>query len=156
MSVSPVGGPTDWSAVASVNQQNNGARMQSVVSSVSKLFGMSTDDLKSQLASGQSLSQIAVTKGVSQANLLSAIKTGLQTAASGTQQSGTTTSGLDAQATRIANRKHHHHHGGGAGAAAATSAATSTTGSALAVQSTDQTAQFSAAALFGQAPNQQL
>jgi lambda repressor-like predicted transcriptional regulator len=84
------------------------ARFQQAFAPVAQLFGESTDQLVSDLkSSGTSLSALAQTKGVSQTDLVNAIKQGLQ------QSSSSGASALsDTQATNIANRIANHRHGG--------------------------------------------
>src|SRR5262249_20260313 len=86
------------------------SRMKSAFAPVAQLFGETTDQLMSELQSGQtSLSDLAQQKGVSQNDLIDAIKRGLQSAsANGT--SALSDSQLTNLANRIANHKHGHHH----------------------------------------------
>lgn len=94
--------------------------MQQGLAPVAQLFGESTDQLMSELSSGKtSLSALASQKGISQTDLIDAIKQGLQqNAPSGQTPSD---SQLTNMANRIANHKHGggHHHGGGGGVSAA-------------------------------------
>ena len=92
-------------------------RMQQAVAPVAQLFGESASQLITELQSGKSsLSTLAQTKGVSQTDLVNAVKQGLQ---QGTSSGSVALS--DTQLTNIANRivnqvhggHHHHHHGGG-------------------------------------------
>jgi hypothetical protein len=84
---------------------------------VADLFHESSDQLMSELQSGKSLAELAQEKGVSQQDLLNAVKQGLTTNA----PAGTDPSKLDAIANQIINHVpgkggahgHHHHHGGG-------------------------------------------
>jgi hypothetical protein len=113
MSIGSIGGvngtsPTQQSSSA----QNN---WQSVLSSVSGTLGLSSSALQQQLQSGQSLSSIAKSQGVSQQTLLTSIQGALT-------QNGSPATGTQLQtiASNIANRTpgadgHHHHHGGGGG-----------------------------------------
>ena len=83
--------------------------MQQALAPVAQLFGESSDQLMSELQSGNtSLSALASSKGISQTDLVNAIKSGLQQAApnNGTALSNTQLTNL---ANRIANRKHGHH-----------------------------------------------
>ena len=108
-------------SIGSVNsawpsQQSSSAQSswQNVLSSVSGTLGLSTSALQQQVQSGQSLSSIAQSQGVSQQTLIGSIQNALT-------QNGSTASGpqLQQAATNIANRTpgagHHHHHGGGGG-----------------------------------------
>ena len=80
------------------------ARMQQAFAPVAQLFGESTDQLMSELQSGSTnLTDLAKTKGISQTDLVNAIKQGVtQTSLNDTQ--------LTNIATRIADHKHGHHH----------------------------------------------
>jgi hypothetical protein len=75
-------------------------RMEKVLDAVADKLGMKTSDLEADLQKGQSLTDIATSKGVSKDDLVSTIKNALGTDAT------------DALATRIADHKggHHHHH----------------------------------------------
>ncbi len=111
-------------SIGSVNnawpsQQSSSAESswQNVVSSVSGTLGLSSSALQQQLQSGQSLSSIAQSQGVSQQTLIGSIQNALTS-------NGSSASGPQLQqvATNIANRTpgaghagHHHHHGGGGG-----------------------------------------
>jgi hypothetical protein len=83
---------------------------------VAQLFNETPDQLMNDLrSSNSSLSQLAQAKGVSQDDLVAAIKQGLQSSSTGTSPLSDTQ--LTNIASRIANHKHgghHHHHGGGA------------------------------------------
>ena len=91
-------------------------RMQQALGPVAQLFGESAQQLEGDLQSGKtSLSALAQSKGVSQTDLVNAIKQGLQqSSANGGPQLS------DSQLTNIANGVanrvhggHHHHHAGG-------------------------------------------
>jgi len=92
-------------------------RLQQALGPVAQLFGENAQQLMSDLQSGKtSLSALAQSKGISQTDLLNAIKQGLQqsSANGGPQLSDTQLTNL---ASTIANRVHgHHHRGGGMGA----------------------------------------
>jgi hypothetical protein len=111
MSIGSIGGVNALTQQQSSSGQNP---WQNVLSSVSGTLGLSSSALKQQLQSGESLSSIAQTQGVSQQTLLGSIQTALT-------QNGSTASGSQLQqaVTNIANRTpgggHHHHHGGGGG-----------------------------------------
>jgi hypothetical protein len=105
-------------------------RMQQALGPVAQLFGESAQQLMSDLQSGKtSLSALAQSKGISQTDLLQAIKQGLQqsSASGGSQLSATQLTNL---ANTIANRVHgHHHHGGGmSGVSGASTSGTSGVG----------------------------
>jgi hypothetical protein len=116
--VSWSGGSRPWGGAGA--QQ----RMDAAVTASAQLLGMSKSDLQSSLSGGQSLSDIASAKGVSNATLVSTIQKAIsQVAPSG----GTPPSGD--MATRIAGRiagHHHHHKGAAAGASAVASSGAST------------------------------
>jgi hypothetical protein len=115
-----------------IDQQPWAARFQQGMAPVAQLFGESPDQLMSELNSGQtSLSALAQQKGISQTDLVNAIKSGLQQSApnGGANMSDSQLTNI---ANRIANHKHHghhHHHGGGAGAADAAGSTSAGTGS---------------------------
>ena len=122
-------------------------RMQQALAPVAQLFGETTDQLMSELQSGKtSLSALAQSKGVSQTDLVNAIKQGLSQNAS---SNGQTLS--DSQLTNIANRianqvhgaggHHHHHHGGGGGGLSAIASTSSTSDSSSTSSTTSQTSQ---------------
>jgi hypothetical protein len=140
--------PMTMSGASRVGGPGSADRMQGALSATANLFGMSTDQLVSAVQGGRSLSSLAASKGVSQSDLLNAIKQGIQNA---TPQgaSGPSASQLDTIASRIANhtggRVHHHHHGHGGQAASAVNGATSTSGS-TSTSSSDGTSGFSALA----------
>jgi len=103
-------------------------RMQQALAPVAQLFGESTDQLVAQLDSGHtSLSALAANSGITQTQLVDAIKQGLQQSSPNNGQSMSDTQ-LTNIANRIANHRHggHHHHGGGAAPAATASSTTST------------------------------
>ncbi len=129
MSINPIGitNPNQATAPNSIQTQ-----MQQAMAPVASLFGETADQLMQQLNSGStSLSQLASQKGISQTDLVNAIKQGLQQTASANGQSPSDTQ-LTNIANRIANHKHggHHHHGGGGGAAAVGSTPSTTDPSA--------------------------
>jgi lambda repressor-like predicted transcriptional regulator len=84
--------------------------------SVADLFGMSTDDLKSQLAGGKSLADIAQSKGVSRDTLVQTLEKSMQANAPANAPADFSQN-LDAIANRIVDHKgvggigggHHHH-----------------------------------------------
>jgi hypothetical protein len=115
MSIGSIGSVSSaWPSQQSSSAQSS---WQNVVSSVSGTLGLSSSALQQQLQSGQSLSSIAQSQGVSQQTLIGSIQNAVTwngSAASGPQ--------LQQVATNIANRTpgaghagHHHHHGGGGG-----------------------------------------
>jgi transposase-like protein len=103
-------------ATPSAAGQGPGAVWQQVLQSAGSVLGMSTSDLATALKSGQSLSEIAQQKGVSQSDLTGAVTQALNTAA---QNGATLPTDASSMAQQIVNQKggpsgHHHHHGGGA------------------------------------------
>jgi hypothetical protein len=116
-------------------QADNGvfqSRMQQAFAPVASLFGETSDQLMSELQSGKtSLSDLAKTKGISQDDLINAIKQGIsQTAGNGAPNLSDTQ--LTNIANRIANHKHgghHHHHRAESSTDASGSTQSSATGS---------------------------
>lgn len=104
-------------------------RLQDVTAAVAKELGMSTDDLDQALRSGQSLDEIAQSKGVSHDDLVSTISQSLQSTAGAGQS--TDPGQLVQLAERIAGAKGHHHHhhraDGDRGATATTATTTAAT-----------------------------
>jgi hypothetical protein len=102
----------------SLYTQNNAdtwkQRMDAALGPVASLFNENVDQLESDLKTGNtSLTALAQSKGISQDDLIGAIKQGLQQAATngGPQLSDTQLTNI---ATNIANRTHGahgHHHG---------------------------------------------
>jgi len=125
--INPIGGPNQNQALDPNSMQN---RMQQALAPVAQLFGESTQQLESDLNSGKtSLSALASQKGISQADLINAIKQGLQSSAPAGSQAPSDTQ-LTNIANRIANHKHgggHHHHGGGGGGVSSVDGTTSST-----------------------------
>jgi len=109
MNVNGVGGG------AAPSQADNGvfqSRMQQAFAPVASLFGETTDQLMQELQSGKtSLTDLAKAKGISQDDLINAIKQGISQT-SGNGAPNLTDTQLTNIATRIANHKHggHHHH----------------------------------------------
>ena len=111
MTISGISNATQIQPNAAAAQSNWQTRMQQMLAPVAQLFGMTTSQLEQSIQSGQSLSDIATSKGVSQPDLLNTIKAGLQQ----DQPSGAP-SLSDTQLTNLANgvaNRHHHHHGRG-------------------------------------------
>jgi len=81
MSISSIG-YTDISSLQGLPGMSGGGQipdqMKKAMDPVAKLLGMSTDDLASKLQSGTSLSDLASQKGVSNSDLVEAIKSGMQ------------------------------------------------------------------------------
>ena len=103
MNVSSIGNAGAFTGVAGAGAQDFRARMQQSMAPVAQLFGMSSDQLMSQVkASGGSLADYAASKGISNADLTAAIKQGLQSSApNGVQLS-------DSQLTNLAQRIENH------------------------------------------------
>lgn len=131
--VDAINGPS----AATVSTPNSmRTRLQDVTAAVAKELGMSTDDLTQALRSGQSMDQIAQSKGVSHDDLVATISQALQSSA--TTGQSTDPDQIKALAERIAGAKGHHHHhhhradGVDAGGAQATTTGTATSGDATA------------------------
>lgn len=77
--IDSVGGSSDLSVQAGGASAWK-SRFEKAMDPVAKLFGMSDDELESDLRSGQSLAQIASAKGVSSDDLTTAVTQGLQSA----------------------------------------------------------------------------
>jgi hypothetical protein len=95
------------SGTAGVGSNRQGER-DKVLSSAADLLKMSVDDLKSKLASGQSLDDIAKAQGVSHDDLVSNITKTLQ--ADGPAGANASADRLNAMAGRIAGHHRHGHH----------------------------------------------
>jgi len=106
VSIDSIGGAAAFQSVGGVAPPREG---RGPFQAVSSLLGMSADDIAAQVGQGKSLDDIASSKGVSHADLISAIQQGMP----GLQASGADGSAI---AERIAERKGlphpHHHHGG--------------------------------------------
>ena len=137
MTISGISNATQIQPNAAADQSNWQTRMQQMLAPVAQLFGMTTSQLEQSIQSGQSLSDIATSKGVSQTDLLNTIKAGLQQ----NQPSGAP-SLSDTQLTNLANgiasRHHHHHAGGAANTASQAATSTSTTSSTSALAAVEQ------------------
>ena len=108
MSINPISSQTDPSN--SINDDRFRARMEQALTPVAQLFNETPDQLMSELQSGHtSLADLAQSKGVSQDDLVAAVKQGLT---STTGASPLSDSQLTNIAHRIANHRHggHHHH----------------------------------------------
>jgi LysM domain-containing protein len=90
---------------------------QQMLQPVATLLGTTTQSLMSEIQSGQTLSSIASSQGISQSSLISAIEKGLQNAApQGSSQNAPSQTDLTTIAQNIANGTmpigaHHHHRG---------------------------------------------
>jgi len=131
MTVSAINDASLLDPTQNANAASWQTRMQQSMAPVAQLFGESPQQLMSDLQSGKtSLSALAQSKGISQTDLLDAIKQGLQqsSANGGPQLSDNQLTNL---ASTIANRvhgHHHHHHGGVSGISNATTSSTSGAG----------------------------
>jgi len=107
-----IGGIGSGQATAQVHGRGGGHGMRAKVeAAVADKLGLSVDDLRTQLKSGKSMTQVAAAQGVSKDDLVSAIATALQSSASSaTSASASASSGgsqavdATARATRIADR----------------------------------------------------
>ena len=74
MNVSSIGNTGAFSGVSGAGGQDFRARMQQSMAPVAQLFGMSSDQLMSEVkASGGSLADYAASKGISNADLTAAV-----------------------------------------------------------------------------------
>jgi hypothetical protein len=103
MNVSSIGSTGAFSGVSDAGAQDFRARMQQSMAPVAQLFGMSSEQLMSEVkTSGGSLADYAASKGISNADLTAAVKQGLQSSApNGVQLS-------DSQLTNLAQRIENH------------------------------------------------
>ncbi len=130
MTVGAIGNTSLLDPSQTVGASSWQTRMQQALGPVAQLFGESAQQLMSDLQSGKtSLSALAQSKGISQTDLVNAIKQGLQqsSANGGPQLSDTQLTNL---ANTIANRVHggHHHRGGAMNAVGGTSTAAAASG----------------------------
>jgi len=92
------------------------SRFAQALGPVASLLGESSDQLMQELQSGHtSLSALAQQKGISQTDLVNAIKQGLQSTSASNGAPALSDVQLTNIANRIANHRHgggHHHHGG--------------------------------------------
>ncbi len=101
---------------SAASAQKPGAVMQQVLTSAASEFGMSTSDLATALQAGQSLSDIAQQKGVSQSDLLATVTQALNTAsANGATLPGdtSTTAQQIVYHKGLGGHHHRHHHSQG-------------------------------------------
>ena len=128
MTISGIGGASQILGTNGVDPATWQTQMQQILGPVAQLFGESTQQLTGDLQSGKtSLSQLAESKGVSQTDLSSAIRQGLQqSSANGAAPLSDTqlTNLANGIANRVHGGHHHHHHGGGAATTSATTTAT--------------------------------
>ena len=103
-----IGGIGSSQATARVHGPGGGHAMRAKVeSAVADTLGLSVDDLRTQLRSGKSMTQVAAAQGVSKDDLVSAIATALRsssTSASSASSGGSQAADVTARATRIADR----------------------------------------------------
>jgi hypothetical protein len=130
MNISSIGGAAGSNGVGGANQTDFRTRMQEAMAPVAQLFGMSTDQLMSAVkASGGTLADYAASKGISNADLTTALKQGLQSnAPNGTQLSDTQLTNL---VQRIENHKPRHGSHGSASSTAVSSATSTDTTSTI-------------------------
>src|SRR5664279_1638118 len=83
-------------------------RHHSPIDAVASTLKMSTDDIKTQLQSGKSLSDIAAAQGVSHDDLISALKAGMPDEL---KNSDAATATSDTTGTTATSGHHHHHRG---------------------------------------------
>ena len=109
MTMSGIGSASQALGNTGIDPNSWQTRMQQTLGPVAQLFGMTTDQLDQALQGGESLTDIAAGKGISQADLTAAIKQGIQQA----QPPGSaplSDSQLTNMAGRIAGHHRHHHH----------------------------------------------
>jgi hypothetical protein len=126
---------TDINAVSSQSAQATQRRntMQGVMQAVEDKLGISADDLKTARKNGQSLADLAASKGVSRDDLIATVKQALTSAGAGVggkDGDGDTdgTASVDQFAATLVDRKpktggeghHHHRHATSTPAASAT------------------------------------
>jgi hypothetical protein len=131
-------------AVFQQQQPPSGGQTPPGLQTLATDLGVSTSDLQTARASGESLSDFATSKGISQDTLLAAVKDSITTNA----PAGSTplsSDQLNTMATDMVNRKpgggggHHHHHGGGGGVQMPDSSLLSALTAADGTSSTDST-----------------
>ncbi|HTZ45818.1 MAG TPA: hypothetical protein VMB79_18295 [Jatrophihabitans sp.] len=122
-------GVSTYSGASRAGGPGSDQRMQAALSAASQLFGMSTGQLQSSLASGQSMSAIAASKGISAQDLTSTLESAISSTAP--QGSAPSQSMLDRIAGNIAHHTgavgsagHHRHTPAASATAAAGSGAT--------------------------------
>jgi len=93
-------------AVTGARGRGDRHNMAAVMEPVAKALGMTTDELRTAQRSGQSLNDIATAKGVSHADLIAAIKSGLGSVKGAGGASAPQGQDLDAVAERMASRVH--------------------------------------------------
>lgn len=137
MTISGISGASQIQPNNGIDPTSRQTQMQQTLGPVAQLFGESTQQLMSDLQSGKtSLSQLAQSKGISQADLLSAIEQGVpqSSASSGSQLSGAQVTNIaNGIANRVHGGHHHHHHGGGGTSSVTDSTATDSSTNPLAV-----------------------
>jgi TctA family transporter len=113
--------------------EGNTTPSDQVMNAVSQLFGITGDQLQTDLSSGQSLASIAKTKGVPSQQLVQTVAGALQSA--NPNLSSAQASNIATNITQRVGGGHHHRRAGGGGAAPATSSATATPVSASSASS---------------------
>jgi hypothetical protein len=122
MTLSPISNTSALSSTQGVEGQFHQARAK-VLSAVADKLNMSVDQLKSQLSTGKSLTDVAKANNLSQTDLMSTISSALQGA---NLPAGTD---LTAMADRIANHVGGHHRHSDAAASAPLTASPTTSAS---------------------------
>jgi hypothetical protein len=154
---------SSWSPIGGQNPSQP-PNPQQALQPVATLLGTTTQDLMTKIQSGQTLSSIASSQGVSQNSLVSAIEQGLQNAApQGSSQNGPSQSDLATIAQNIASGTmpvggHHRHHGlGGSfnstGSSLADNSGSDSTSTTSASSTTASTAFSTLASDLGVDPN---
>ena len=130
MSIQPIMPNMQTAAMSSASPVVGGrydGQLSGALGGVANLLHMSSDQLRTSLASGSDLSSLASSAGVSEKQLTDTIKQGLTNA--GSQLTGTR---LDNIASRIAHHHRMHHAPVGAASSSNTSAASGSTASSWA------------------------
>lgn len=115
-SISPIGGPTQFTGVDQSSSTAPPNYLMGTLNGVAGMLSMSPADLEKALASGQSVADIAQSKGVSTGAIVSYIEQQVQQQRSSRGQPPLDSQTLDQAVNRAVTRHHgHHHHGGGGG-----------------------------------------
>jgi hypothetical protein len=116
-SISPIGGPTQ--PLFGVEQSSSSTPptyLMGALNGVAQMLSMSPADLQKALQSGQSVADIAQSKGVSTSAITQYIEQQVQQQRASQGQPPLDSQSLDQAVNRAVTRHHgHHHHGGGGG-----------------------------------------
>lgn len=115
-SISPIGGPTQFTGIDQSSSTTPPTYLMGTLNGVAGMLSMSPADLQKALASGQSVADIAQSKGVSTGAIVSYIEQQVQQQRSSQGRPPLDSQTLDQAVNRAVTRHHgHHHHGGGGG-----------------------------------------